>query len=140
MLAQYSMLLKTAGQIPANKRIILVSHVSPLVEPFLELVAWQVGADLTVSGHMGYKSGETGITDGSKIFQLKEVHKKMLQLYPDAEEELTAFIPEAKKHRVQHINVPDAEDGYAPDDVVQFLVNVSFEATKDKRKRRKTTE
>ena len=28
----------------------------------------------------------------------------------------------------------------APDDVVQFLVNVSFEATKDKRKRRKTAE
>ena len=28
----------------------------------------------------------------------------------------------------------------APDDVVQFLVNVSFEATKDNRKRRKTTE
>ena len=28
----------------------------------------------------------------------------------------------------------------APDDVVQFLVNVSFEATKDKRKRRKITE
>ena len=28
----------------------------------------------------------------------------------------------------------------APEDVVQFLVNVSFEATKDKRKRRKTTE
>ena len=28
----------------------------------------------------------------------------------------------------------------APDDVVQFLVNVSFEATKDKWKRRKTTE
>ena len=27
----------------------------------------------------------------------------------------------------------------APDDVVRFLVNVSFEATKDKRKRRKTT-
>ena len=28
----------------------------------------------------------------------------------------------------------------APDDVVQFLVNVSFEATKDKRKRKKITE
>ena len=28
----------------------------------------------------------------------------------------------------------------APDDVIRFLVNVSFEATKDKRKRRKTTE
>lgn len=28
----------------------------------------------------------------------------------------------------------------APDDVVRFLVNVSFEATKDKRKRGKTTE
>ena len=31
--------------------------------------------------------------------------------------------------------LPDASD-----DVIQFLVNVSFEATKDKRKRRKTTE
>ena len=28
----------------------------------------------------------------------------------------------------------------APDDVVQFLVNVSFESTKDKRKRRRATE
>ena len=28
----------------------------------------------------------------------------------------------------------------APDDVVQFLVNVSFETTKDKRKRKKATE
>ena len=28
----------------------------------------------------------------------------------------------------------------APNDVVQFLLNASFEATKDKRKRRKTTE
>ena len=28
----------------------------------------------------------------------------------------------------------------APDDIVQFLVNVSFEATKDKQKRRKTSE
>ena len=28
----------------------------------------------------------------------------------------------------------------APEDIVQFLVNVSFEATKDKRKRRRTTE
>jgi predicted DNA-binding protein (MmcQ/YjbR family) len=27
----------------------------------------------------------------------------------------------------------------SPDDVVQFLVNASYEATKDKRKRRKTT-
>ena len=28
----------------------------------------------------------------------------------------------------------------APEDIIQFLVSVSFEATKDKRKRRKTTE
>jgi predicted DNA-binding protein (MmcQ/YjbR family) len=28
----------------------------------------------------------------------------------------------------------------APDDIVQFLVNMSYEATKDKRNRRKTTE
>ena len=27
-----------------------------------------------------------------------------------------------------------------PDDMIRFLINVSFEATKDKRKRRKTTE
>ena len=28
----------------------------------------------------------------------------------------------------------------APDDIIQFLLNVSFEATKDKRKHKKTTE
>ncbi len=28
---------------------------------------------------------------------------------------------------------------YSPDDVVQFLLNVSFEATRDKRKSRKAT-
>lgn len=112
VLAQYCRLLKTAEQIPAKKRIILVSHVSPLVEPFLELLAWQVGADLTVSGHMGYKSGERGVTDESKLSNLEQVHKKLLQWYPDAEDALKAFVPEAKTHRVQHINLPDAEDGY----------------------------
>jgi predicted phosphodiesterase len=112
VLAQYCRLLKTAEQIPAKKRIILVSHVSPLVEPFLELVAWQVGADLTVSGHMGYQSGECGITDELKLSRLKDVHANLLQWYPEAEDVLKAFIPEAKTHRVRHINLPDAVDGY----------------------------
>ena len=112
VLAQYSRLLKTVREIPAGKRIILVSHVSPLVEPFLELFAWQVGADLTVSGHMGYKCGACGITDESKLYQLEQVHKDLLCRYPDAEEELCAFIPEWKEHRIEHINLPDAVDGY----------------------------
>ena len=65
VLSQYAALLRTAKEIPAGKRKVLGTHVSPLVEPFIELVAWQIGADLTVSGHMGRPNGETGITDSS---------------------------------------------------------------------------
>lgn len=45
--------------------------------------------------------------------------------------------PAYHMNKLQWISVllPDA-----PDDIVQFLVNVSFEATKDRRKCRKTTE
>ena len=54
-----------------------------------------------------------------------------------------SFGPEDGVYPAYHMNklhwisvlLPDA-----PDDVTQFLVNVSFEATKDKRKRRKITE
>lgn len=54
-----------------------------------------------------------------------------------------SFGAEAGVYPAYHMNklhwisvlLPDA-----PDDVLRFLVNVSFEATKDKRKQRKTTE
>ena len=112
VLSQYVNLLKTAGQIPAGKRKILVTHVSPLVEPFIELVAWQIGADISVSGHMGRKNGETGVTDSSRLYHLKQIYEKLLSLYPEAKEELQLFSPLTKDHSVQHINLPDADDGY----------------------------
>ena len=39
VLSQYAALLRTAKAIPAGKRKVLVTHVSPLVEPFIGLVA-----------------------------------------------------------------------------------------------------
>ena len=111
-LHQYCDLLKTAKNIPVGKRKILVTHVSPLVEPFIELVAWQIGADLTVSGHMGRKNGETGVTDSSRLSVLRQTYENLLRLYPKAEPELGLFYPEPGNHIVQHINLPDAEDGY----------------------------
>lgn len=112
VLSQYIDLLKTAKNIPVGRKKVLVTHVSPLVEPFIELVAWQVGADLTVSGHMGRKNGETGVTDSSRLPVLRQTYEKLLQLYPKAEPDLRSFYPEPGNHIVQHINLPDAEDGY----------------------------
>ena len=112
VLAQYVDLLKTARQIPAEKRKILVTHVSPLVEPFIELVAWQIGADVTVSGHMGRKNGDIGVTNSSRLYHLKQTYEKLLSLYPEAKEELQLFSPVEKDLSVQHINLPDADDGY----------------------------
>jgi predicted phosphodiesterase len=111
-LHQYCTLLKTAKRIPDGKRKILVTHVSPLVEPFVELVAWQIGADFTVSGHMGRKNGETGITDSSRLPVLRTAWNRLRELYPDAAEELMPFYPEERKQIVQHINLPDAKIGY----------------------------
>ena len=112
VLSQYAAMLKTAKNIPAGRKRVLVTHVSPLVEPFLELVAWQIGADLTVSGHMGRKNGETGVTDSSRLPVLRQIHEKLLRLYPKAETDLRPFYPEPGDHVIRHINLPDAEDGY----------------------------
>ena len=112
ILSQYADLLKTAKNIPVGRKKVLVTHVSPLVEPFIELVAWQIGADLTVSGHMGRKNGETGVMDSSRLPVLRQTYEKLLRLYPKAEPDLRPFYPEPGSHIVQHINLPDAEDGY----------------------------
>ena len=125
VLSQYVELLKTARTIPTGKRIVLVTHVSPLVEPFIELLAWQIGADLTVSGHMGRKNGEIGITDNRRFYCLQQTYEKLLSLYPDAKDDLCSFAPETKEHSIQHINLPDAEDGYAVLDYANG--NFSFE-------------
>jgi len=111
VLAQYSRLLKTAACIPTGKKRILVTHVSPLVEPFLELVAWQVGADLTISGHMGRANGETGITNAGRFYALVQTYNRLLELYPKAKEELLPFSPQPSDRVIRHINLPDAADG-----------------------------
>ena len=111
VLSQYAALLKTAKDIPVGRKRILATHVSPLVEPFIELVAWQIGAVLTVSGHMERKNGETGVTDSSRLPVLRRTYENLLRLYPKAETELRPFYPEPADHVVQHINLPDAIDG-----------------------------
>lgn len=112
VLSQYAALLQTAKRIPAGRRKVLVTHVSPLVEPFIELVAWQIGADVTVSGHMGRKNGEIGTTDSSRVPALRQTYEDLLRLYPKAESELLPFYPEPGDHVIRHINLPDAKDGY----------------------------
>ena len=112
VLSQYAALLQTAKRIPAGRRKVLVTHVSPLVESFIELVAWQIGADVTVSGHMGRKNGEIGTTDSSRVPALRQTYENLLRLYPQAESELLPFHPEPGDHVIRHINLPDAKDGY----------------------------
>ena len=112
VLSQYLALLKTARSIPAGKHIVLVTHVSPIVEPFLELLAWVIGAEITVSGHMGRPDGETMTTDSARIPILRQTYEQMLELYPDAEKDLKLFYPEFDDRMIRHINLPDAADGY----------------------------
>ena len=112
VLAQYVRLLETSRRIPHGRHVILVTHVSPLVEPFLELLAWRIGAELTISGHMGRPNGETGTTDNRRLPVLRQTYQKLVELYPDSKKDLELFYPETKDHFIRHINLPDAEDGY----------------------------
>lgn len=112
VLAQYLSLLETARNLAPDKPKVLVTHVSPLVEPFLELLAWQIGATMTISGHMGYPDGETGETNSRCMFRLRETYRKLLSIYP-AEDTLKFFDPKEKEQSIRHINLPDADKGYA---------------------------
>ena len=112
VLSQYLSLLEKARDIASERPKVLVTHASPLVEPFLELLAWQIGAMVTVSGHMGYPDGETGKTNKQCMFRLRETYRKLRLMYPK-EDALKAFEPEEKELSIQHINLPDAKNGYA---------------------------
>ena len=112
VLVQYARLIKTARTIPPDRHIVLLTHASPLVEPFLELVAWQTGAEVTISGHMGRPDGETGTTDSSRLPELRQTFDRLLELYPEEEIILKKFRPMENDRVVRHINLPDAEDGY----------------------------
>lgn len=112
VLAQYLSLLESSHKLPPDKPKVLVTHVSPLVEPFLELVAWQIGAAVTVSGHMGYPDGGTGETNSRCMFRLRDTYRK-LQLMNLPNDTLKFFEPKEKELSIQHINLPDADTGYA---------------------------
>ena len=113
VLSQYFSLLKTAGNVSPDKPKVLVTHVSPLIEPFLELLAWQIGATVTVSGHMGRPDGEIGITDKCGMFRLRETYRQLQLTCADAMDALKVFEPMEKELSIVHINLPDADTGYA---------------------------
>ncbi len=113
VLWQYLSLMETAMRIPSDKPKVLVTHVSPLIEPFLELLAWKIGAVLTVSGHMGFPDGQIGTTTPDDFSRLEETYQKLCEKYPKEAEHLKVFAPIKKDHKVQHINLPDAKDGHA---------------------------
>ncbi len=122
-LFQWIRLLNTAKRMPADKPRVLAVHVSPLYERFLELVAWQAGAVLTVSGHMGYPDGETGETRLENFDRLQETYQKLCSFYPSFADELAVFQPERKDHVIRHVNLPNAVDGYG----ILTLENGHFE-------------
>lgn len=109
---QYQALIRTADALSPRMPKILLMHVSPLVEPFLELLAWRIGAVLTVSGHMGYPNGEVGHTDCSQIRRMNAAFENVLALYPAFAGELQTLHPQEKEHCIEHVNLPDAENGY----------------------------
>jgi predicted phosphodiesterase len=146
-LSQYADLVETVekdGE-PEGPRI-FVSHVSPGREPFVELVAARIQADLTVSGHMGaptcmvwnpfavstVEEAERRLRDG-----LEAVRKACLSAAKSEAqraEDAFAFIGRVPEdttglgrgveeprwyRRMTHINLPDARAGYAVLDVAE---------------------
>ena len=72
-----------------------------------------------------------------KVEDIKQnVNQKHIEFYDKALKVLEFMLSEYSRE----IKYAEFEFIDAPKNAIAFLVNVSFEATKDKRKRRKTTE
>ena len=143
-LTQYSDLIETTAQEDQPGTRIFVSHVSPGKEPFVELVAARTRADFTVSGHMGAPAcmvwnpfAVSSVEEATLRLQkgIEDVRKACLDA-PRSEEpwveqafsKIGRFPEETTRtgrgreepwwfRGMTHINLPDAQVGYAILDV-----------------------
>ena len=142
-LSEFSDLVQTVdSEGSAYSPRILVTHVSPRVEPFVEYIGTRTGADYTVSGHMGAPACD--IWTASEMGSLEEAERRVargikavrkalwaatgrykyqdgLQLdsitvKPDGSNTGEASQPRWYE-RLTHINLPDADVGYALMDI-----------------------
>ena len=133
-LSQYGDLVKTvqSGADPGGPRI-LVSHVSPGKEPFVEVIGVRTRADYTISGHRGTPAYM--VWTASAVNSEEEAEQRLWAGFravrdacmaqaganlPDEAFGSIAAIPadsirgEPRWHRgMTHINLPDASVGYA---------------------------
>ncbi len=112
-LEQYIRLIGTIYSLPEGAPRILLTHVSPEKEGFLELLAWITKASLTVSGHMGYPGGLLWKSDGQSYSRIRQTYAELIAQYPAWKHELSKFEPQEEDRVIEHINLPDAKDGYA---------------------------
>lgn len=142
-LSEFSELVRTAdSEGRSSGPRIFVSHVSPRVEPFVEYIGIRTGADYTVSGHMAPPACD--IWTASELGSLEEAERraargiqavrkalraaKGLYTYRDGLR-LDAITVKATGsnsgeasqprwyERLTHINLPDADVGYALMDI-----------------------
>jgi Icc-related predicted phosphoesterase len=122
----YIQLIKVAKNIPKNQKIILLFHPSPMKETFLELVAWQCNATLTISGHMGYPNGEKAFTNKNRFPKLLNFYQQLLEQYPQYQKELLIFRPIEKDLVIEHVNLPDSKKGYGILEIMHDNYTVSI--------------
>lgn len=156
-LSQYFDLIENTEKETDNSKIrICVSHVSPGKEPFAELVAARTRADFTVSGHMGAPScmvwnpfAINSVEEATVRLQhrLEQARKESMgdpqsnSAWADEVFSLIGRLPEEMVHigrgqkaprwyrRMTHINLPDADVGYAILDIEDTSTTVQTKAT-----------
>lgn len=142
-LSEFSDLVQTVDSEGRSYRPrIFVSHVSPRVEPFVEYIGTRTGADYTVSGHMAppacdiwtaselgsLEEAERRVTGGIKAVRKalraakgKYTYRDGLQLDAITVKAGGSDWGEASQprwyERLTHVNLPDADVGYALMDV-----------------------
>jgi len=151
-LSQYLELVETIdGQADQPGTRIFVSHVSPGKEPFIELLAARTGAEFTVSGHMGAPHSmvwnpfavrsvdeaidrlQYGIVDtkkscleasGSDPAWVEQVFSVIGQLPKEAVHLGRGVMAPRWYRKMTHINLPDADVGYAVLDLTKKGANI----------------
>ena len=146
-LSQYVELIQTVdGQEDQSVTRIFVSHVSPGKEPFVEFIAARTSANFTVNGHMGApypmvwnpfavrsveeasRRLQQGISEtkrscleakGSDTSQVEQAFS-VIDRIPETEARLGRGVKVPRWYcKMTHINLPDADVGYAVMDLMK---------------------